>query len=103
MKKKDNDLIKIMREEWNAKLSALQEDVDLMFKAKVDGDDKTILSKGLKVRSKKKSKSDEGQVLYMVSAVSIRGVDLRPPDGPEDGSKDFFVTKDELEKDYELD
>jgi len=97
MKKKDNDFIRLMREEWNAKISALQEEVDLMFSAKVDDSNKPIISKGLKIRSK-----DE-QVLYKVAAVSIRGVDLRPPEGPEDGSKDFFVDKDTLEKNYELD
>jgi len=97
MKKKDNDFIRLMREEWNAKMAALSEEVDLMFKAKVDGDDKSVVDKGLKIRGK------EDQVLYTVSAVSIRGVDLRPPDGPEDGSRDFFVDKDTLEKNYDLD
>jgi len=97
MKKKDNDFIRLMREEWNAKMSALQEEVELMFNTKVDNDKKTVISPGLKIRSK-----DE-QILYKVAAVSIRGVDLRPPDAPEDGSKDFFVDKDTLEKNYELD
>lgn len=97
MKKKDNDIIRLMREEWNAKMAALEEEVDLMFNAKVDDDKKSVISPGLKLKSK-----DE-KVLYKVTAVSIRGVDLRPPDGPEDGSKDFFVDKDTLEKNYELD
>jgi len=103
MKKKDNEIIRIMREEWNAKMAALAEEVDLMFKTKVDGDNKSIISPGLKVRSKKKTKVGDEQVLYLVAAVSMKGVDLRPPEGPEDGSMDFFVTKDELEKEYELD
>lgn len=97
MKKKDNEFIRIMREEWNAKLSALSEEVDLVFKAKVDGDDKPVVDKGLKIRGK------EDQILYTIAAVSIRGVDLRPPDGPEDASRDFFVDKDTLEKNYDLD
>lgn len=97
MNKKDNDIIRIMREEWNAKIAALEEEVDIMFNSKIDDDQKTVISPGLKLKSK-----DE-QVLYKVTAVSIRGVDLRPPEGPEDGSKDFFVDKDTLEKNYELD
>lgn len=97
MKKKDNDFIRLMREEWKAKMAALQEEVDLMLNATVDDSKKPIISKGLKIRSK-----DE-QILYKVTAVSVRGVDLRPPEGPEDGSKDFFVDKDTLEKNYELD
>lgn len=97
MKKKDSDLIRIMREEWNAKLAALSEEVDLIFKTKVAGDDKSVVDPGLKVRGK------EDQILYTVTAVSIRGVDLRPPDGPEDGSRDFFVDKETMEKNYELD
>jgi hypothetical protein len=97
MKKKDNDIIILMREEWNAKMAALEEEVDLMFNAKIDNDKKSVISPGLKLKSK-----DE-QVLYKVIAVSIRGVDLRPPDGLEDGSKDFFVDKNTLEKNYELD
>lgn len=95
--KKDSDFIRLMREEWNAKLAALSEEVDLIFKTKVDGDNKSVVGPGLKIKGK------EDQVLYTVSAVSIRGVDLRPPDGPEDGSRDFFVDKDTLEKNYELD
>lgn len=95
--KKDSDFIRLMREEWNAKLAALSEEVDLIFKTKVDGDNKSVVDTGLKIKGK------EDQVLYTVSAVSIRGVDLRPPDGPEDGSRDFFVGKDTLEKNYELD
>lgn len=97
MKKKDNDIIILMREEWNAKMAALEEEVDLMFNAKIDNDKKSVISPGLKLKSK-----DE-QVLYKVIAVSIRGADLRPPDGLEDGSKDFFVDKNTLEKNYELD
>lgn len=97
MKKKDSDFIRMMREEWNAKMAALSEDVDLIFKSKIDGDDKSVVDKGLKVRGK------DDQVLYTVTAVSIRGVDLRPPDGLENGSQDFFVDKETLEKNYELD
>jgi len=97
MKKKDSDFIRLVREEWNAKLFSLQEEVDLMFKSKVDDEKRIVISPGLKVRSK------DDKVLYKVIAVSVRGVDLRPPDGPEDGSKDFFVDKEALEKNYDLD
>lgn len=97
MKKTDNDFIRLMREEWNAKMSALAEEVELAFKAKVDGDNKSVVGPGLKVRG------IEDQVLYTVTAVSMRGADLRPPEGASDGSQDFFVDKETLEKNYELD
>jgi hypothetical protein len=109
MKKNDNDFIKLIREEWNSKLSALAEKVDLAFNTKVDGKNKSVLDPGLKIKSKVRDDKDkdeintykdQGGVLYTVTAVSIRGVDLRPPDGNPDGSNDFFVSKDELEKNY---
>ncbi|MBM3194164.1 MAG: hypothetical protein FJZ60_00185 [Chlamydiae bacterium] len=91
------DVIKIMREEWNAKIAILREEVDLTFKAKVDGEEKTLPNQGLKLRGK------ENKILYTITKVAVGGVGLRPPEGPADGSKDFFVDKEVLEDKYELD
>lgn len=93
MKKlKDSDIIQIMREEWNSKLSALNEVVDVVLKGKVDGSEKQLISPDLKVRHKKT------QFLYTVDSVSPRDVILKTPEG-----KKFIVDKDELEKNYEID
>lgn len=91
------DVIKIIREEWNAKVASLREEVDLTFKAKVDGEEKTLPDEGLKLRGKK------DQILYTIIKVTAGGVGLRPPEGSPDGSSDFFVDKESLEDKYELD
>ena len=115
-------IIKIMREEWNARIKKLCEDVDLAVQTNVDGSEKEVISPGLKVRNivKKSSvpekknnprtkstgsaasgKKEEAKgFLYTIVAVNSNRIRLRPPDGPEDGSKDFFVDEETLEKDY---
>ena len=46
MKKlQEQDIIRMMREEWLAKVSVLSEEVDLSFKANVDGESKEVISK----------------------------------------------------------
>jgi hypothetical protein len=98
MKKlQEKDVLRIMKEEWNAKIATLREDVDLVFKAKVDGEKKILPDVGLKIRGKK------DHILYTIKSVSTGGVGVRPPDGPEDGSQDKFVNKEVLEDEYELD
>ena len=93
MKKlQEEDILKIMREEWNAKVSALSEEVDITFKAKVDGENKEVISQDLKVRHKK------SQILYTVSSVGPRDVILKTPEGEE-----FLLDKDKFEDEYELD
>ena len=81
-----------MREEWNAKVSALSEEVDLAFKSKVDGEDKDIISQDLKIRHKK------SQLLYTVVSVGPRDIILKNPEGEE-----FLLDKKQLEDEYELD
>jgi len=93
MKKlKDSDIIRIMREEWAAKISRLSETVDATFKGKVDGKEKTLISVDLKLRHKK------SQFLYTVVSVGKDDVILKTPEG-----KQFLIDKHELEKDYEID
>jgi hypothetical protein len=88
----DAEIIRIMREEWDAKVAALTEATDVIFKAKVDGDDKNVISPDLKLRHKK------SQYLYTVVSVGPRDAILKTPEG-----KQFLVDKATLEKEYEID
>jgi hypothetical protein len=93
MKKlQEEDIIRIMREEWQAKVSALSEEVDLAFKAKVDGEEKDVISQDLKIRHKK------SQLLYTVVSVGPKDMILKTPEGEE-----FLLDKNTLEDEYELD
>lgn len=93
MKKlQEEDIIRIMREEWQSKVAALTEEVDLTFKTKVDGDDKEVISQDLKVRHK------DSQILYTVVSVGPNDIILKTPEG-----EDFLLDKDTLEDEYELD
>jgi hypothetical protein len=88
----EEDILRVMREEWSNKLTALSEEIDLMLKSKVDGEKKDVLSPDLKIRHKK------SQILYTIVSVGPRDIILKTPEG-----EDFLVDKDELEKNYELD
>ena len=88
----EEDIIRVMREEWHAKVMSLTEEVDLSFKAKVDGEDKEVISQDLKIRHKK------SQLLYTVVSVGPRDIVLKTPEGEE-----FLLDKDQLEDEYELD
>ena len=93
MKKlQEEDILRIMREEWDTKVSALAEEVDLTFKAKVDGENKEVISNDLKIRHKK------SQILYTVVSVGPRDIILKTPEG-----EDFLLDKETLEDEYELD
>lgn len=86
------DILQIMREEWDNKLKSLEETVDAVFKGKVDGKNKMILSPDLKLRHKKT------QFLYTIDSVSPADAVLKTPEG-----KKFLVDKDTLENEYEID
>ena len=88
----DADIIQLMREEWATKLKKLSESVDAVLTGKVDGKEKSILSPDTKLRHIKT------QYLYDLISVGPRDVILKTPEG-----KQFIVTKDELESDYEID
>lgn len=89
---KDEDIIQMMREEWDAKVARLSEAVKAVTKGKVDGRESDLISVDLKVRHKKT------QFLYTVKSVSPNDVVLRTPEG-----KDFIVDNDELTQNYEID
>jgi hypothetical protein len=86
------DVIRVMREEWDKKVSALAETVDIAMNVKGKGGDHPVLSPELKVMHK-----DSG-IRYTVDSVGPRDIILRTPEGEK-----FLVDKDELEKFYELD
>jgi len=90
---KANDVIRVMREEWQARLAALSEQVDLVMNSKVtSGEKDPVISPELKVRHKK------SQIRYTVSSVGPRDLILRTPEDEE-----FIVDKETLEKEYQLD
>lgn len=88
----EKDVIRIMKEEWQAKLAALSEDVDITFDAKVDGKPKQVISTGLKLRHKK------SLLLYTVASVGPKDIILTTPEG-----ENFLLDKETLEQEYELD
>ncbi len=93
MKKlEDADIIQLMKEEWAAKLARLSEEVDAVFKGKVDGTEKTILSPDTKLKHKK------SKLLYTLVSIGPRDAILKTPE-----NKQFIVDKDTLEKEYAID
>ncbi len=96
----DKEIIRIMREEWDAKVAALTEAVEVAFKTKVDGKEVPVFDDavGLKLRNKVNGKKDEKGFLYTVVSVSPRDAILKTPEGEQ-----FIVDKETLEKDYVLD
>ena len=89
---KQEDVIRIMREEWQAKTKALREQVDIVVNSKVSGENSPVISPDLKVRHKK------SQIRYTVVSVGPRDIILKTPEGDQ-----FLVDKETLEGEYELD
>lgn len=81
-----------MREEWNAKIKKLEEEVDIVMHTNVDGPEQDVLSHGLKLLHK-----DSG-LRYTIDSVGPRDVILLTPEGEK-----FLVDKAALESEYELD
>lgn len=86
----EQDIIDIMREEWQIKITNLRETIDLLFKTK-EGE-KILLSPELKLIHTKSG------IRYTVTSVGPKDVILRTPEGEE-----FIVDAEILEKEYELD
>jgi len=90
MKKlEEQDIIKIMREEWEKKVKTLSEEVELVLKTKVDGKEVNPIDKEFKVKH-----SDSG-ILYTVDSVSTKDVILLTPEG-----EPFPVSAQEFEEKY---
>lgn len=88
------DVIRVMREEWDKKISTLSETVEIALNSKVgDGSgEQPILSPELKVMHKTSG------IRYTVDSVGPRDIILRTPENEK-----FLVDKDTLESEYELD
>lgn len=90
MKKlEEQDIIKIMREEWEKKINSLSEEVDLVLKTKVDGKEVNPIDSDFKVKHKK------SRILYTVDSVSTKDVILIAPEGEK-----FMITAEEFEEEY---
>ena len=93
MKKlQESDVIKAMREEWDAKINRLVEEVDAVFKGKVDGEEKAILSPETKLRHKKT------KLLYTLDSIGPRDAILLKPNGEQ-----FLIDINTLETEYAID
>jgi len=94
MKKlEEADIVRIMREEWDARLARLSEEIDATLQGRVDGQDKKILSPDTKLRHKR------SKLLYTLVSVGSKDAILKTPEG----DKQFIVDKDTLEKEYAID
>jgi len=87
------DILRVMREEWNAKVSHLAEQIDMVMTSKIGKNQEAeVLAPELKVKHK------ESNLRYTISSVGPRDVILRTPEGEL-----FLVSKEQLENEYRLD
>lgn len=91
---KEEDVIRLMREEWARGVAALAEKVDMVLNAPVEkgGDELPVLSPQLKVRHK------ASQLRYTIASVGPRDVILLTPEGEK-----FIVDGADFENSYQLD
>jgi hypothetical protein len=87
------DVLRVMREEWGARVKALSEQIDMVMTSKIGKKGEAeVLSPELKVKHK------DSQIRYTIESVGPRDVILRTPEG-----ETFLVSKETLENEYELD
>lgn len=90
---KQEDIIRVMREEWQSKVKSLSEQVDVVMNSRVEKkNDVPVLSPELKVMHKTSG------IRYTIDSVGPRDAILRTPEGDT-----FLVDKGTFEKEYELD
>lgn len=95
----DDEIIQMIREEWTRKLKKLSENIELSTTSKVDGEEKFVISPGLKIMSKNKDKSK--RQLYTVEEISPVTVRLSFYD--KNGAKKFItINNEKLEQKYDL-
>jgi len=87
---KNDDIVRIIREEWDRKYLQLCEKMDVHVKQNGETQ-KDVVSVGLKVK-----KSNTKQ-LYTVRSLSPNEVELETPE-----KQKFTITREELGKDYEI-
>ncbi len=88
----NEDVLRVMREEWAAKTKELSEQADMVLNAKTKSGTVPVVAPELKVRHKK------SQIRYTVDSVGPRDLILRTPENEK-----FLVDKETLESEYELD
>lgn len=88
----DQDIVRIIREEYEKRLELLDEKLKMFFKTE-GGDEKSVLSPDLKIRKK------TGE-LYTIDQVGTWGAILSWVD--EEGVHTKKVDRETLEKDYTL-
>ena len=89
----ENDVLRVMREEWDKKVARLAETIDVALTAKVGkSGEQTVISPELKVLHKKSG------IRYTVDSVGPKDVILRTPEDEK-----FLVDAKTLENEYELD
>jgi hypothetical protein len=90
---KQEDVIRIMREEWHKKVSLLEKEIDVALEAELPKKgDTVVIAPELKVMHKKSG------IRYTVQSVGPRDCILRTPEG-----ETFLVDAQELESEYKLD
>ena len=93
MEKLDESVvIRILREEWEARKTSLREELKTVFKPSKKAPEKPAISPGLKIKHKKSG------ILYTVDSVGHDQVIIRKPEGNR-----VLVPNDQIEKDFELD
>ena len=89
----ESDIVRIMREEWDAKVAKLSEQVEAALTAKLGkGKEKIIMSPELKLKHTKSG------IRYTIDSVGPKDCVLRTPEG-----ETFLVDAATLEKEYHLD
>lgn len=87
----EQDIIEVMREAWNSRLTTLCEKSNLTFLGNVGDRDAILVAPELKVQHAK------SKFVYTVDSVSPQDVVLRTPEG-----KKFTVDAQTLENEYLL-
>lgn len=88
----ESDVIRIIREEWIARLNEAEKDLDVLFKPTGSSYEVNVISPELKVKHKKSGYK------YTVDSVGTNSVVLRAPEGEL-----LDISAEEFERAYELD
>lgn len=111
----DDEIIRVIREEWKRKLKKLSETIDLSISTKVGGKEKDVISQGLKVKRKEKSeksgKKSRGDLRsnsgkpgqeYTVEEIGPVSIALSYVEDGDDEKKIVYISREDLENYYDL-
>lgn len=88
----EQDVLNIIREEWQLKKEALEKELDVYYKPHKTSDEVNVISPMLKVKHRKSGYK------YTVDSVGTNSVVLRAPEGEL-----IDLSAQEFESEYELD